>query len=73
MIKIIEKVLKDEAGVSADVRQEIIDYLVQEIYDSKNADIQYAYGYTKHLESLANWADTLMYWNPVKKRFFFAK
>ena len=73
MISLIEKVLLDESGVSADVRREILNYLVQEIYDrKKNSHIRYPDAYTLRLERLLHWAEFFGYWNPVKERYFIA-
>ena len=73
MITLIRKLLKDEAGVSDEVRKEILDYLAHEIYDSQNPDIQYPIGYNTELCNLELLIIGSMYWNPVKKRWFFAK
>lgn len=60
MLDLIRKVIKDEGGISSEVREHILDFLTQEI--KKNQDPM--------MRSMYQNIDLLMYWNPVRERYF---
>lgn len=62
MLDLIRKVIKDEGGVCAETREHILDFLTQEI--KKNE------GSTTYLKQTHQNIDLLMYWNPVRERYF---
>ena len=61
MLDLIRKVIKDEGGVSAEVRKHILDFLAQEIQKNESSTT---------LWQLHHNIDLLMYWNPVRERYF---
>tara|TARA_B100000700_G_scaffold285779_1_gene340069 strand:+ start:399 stop:629 length:231 start_codon:yes stop_codon:yes gene_type:complete len=64
MLEIIKALLKDPAGLSADVKYHIENWLVQELYNQEDSEHRVSFEYKTELEKLAKQMQglTMSYW-----------
>ncbi len=68
MLLIIKKALDDKTGITEELHQEILDSLVQEIYDASNHQIAYPYGYREECTRIYNLVESMI--QAENQRFF---
>ena len=59
MLEIIKTLLKDPAGMSADVKYHVENWLVQEIYNQGDSEYRVSWEYKAELEKLSKHMESL--------------
>lgn len=68
MLLLIKKALDDKTGITEGLHQEILDSLVQEIYDSGSDQLRYPYGYREECTRIYNLVESMI--QAENQRFF---